>query len=146
MAYPHAQALRRIWGWEHPNSAPWWTKWLWQPWDFPGVTMRSIRYVSCNETPPSSLGQWKSIHSLKRRSVCPSYSQFWFFIRNFFLPCFTGKPDITTKKRWTSQSSQKMEVLKRTTWKTAIWGEAGKTRRFKTIKRPWKGEYLGEWT
>jgi len=30
-------------------------------------TLRSGRYISCNETPCLSLGQWKNTHFLKRR-------------------------------------------------------------------------------
>jgi len=74
----------------------------------------------------------------KRRWACPGYSQFWFFSRYFFLPCFTGKPDTITKKTWTSQSWQETEVLKRTSQKTAIQGKRAKPGCLRQLKGPEK--------
>lgn len=51
----------------------------------------------------------------KRRSACPGYSQFWFFSRDFFLPCFTGNPDIMTEVNFselTENTSTKEDHIK----------------------------------
>lgn len=111
----NTQALRRIWGWEHSNSAPQSTKWLWEPWDFPGLTMTSVRCISRNETPRLSPGQWKSTHFLKRRGDQRALVTASFGSSAGTSFCHVLQVTLILWQRWTSQSWQKTQVLKRTT-------------------------------